>query len=227
MKNKMVKYLILLFLFVLTSAVLIGCRNKEKTENENKKEEITHVKKEHIEENEELADWGEWETVSAQTTTSAPRMVFVKFPDTAGVRCSTGKLAKQKDGTLVLFDGQVYNYSLNLTNPKEAFPAYFDQLTDILEDYRGENFSDFKYVIEEVEELEKNNFPMCKFLGTHSYKENGTEKTVSICIYAAIINNGATTYWAVLDDSTDQSLAKQVEKNADKMAETFCYGENY
>ena len=212
---------------VLVSVFVVGC-GKGKSENKDtEKEVVTHVKKEHIEENDKLADWGEWETVSAQTSTSAPRMVFIKFPDTVGERHATGKLAKQKDGTLVLFDGQVYVETPNVENPKSTFPNYFDQLTDILSDYRGEGFSDFKYNIEEVKELEKNNFPMCKFVGAHSYNESGTVKTVSICIYAAKINNGAIAYWAVLDDSADQSLAKLVEKNADKMAETFCYGENY
>ena len=217
----------ILLCVVLVSVFVVGC-GKGKSENKDtEKEVVTHVKKEHIEENDKLADWGEWETVSAQTSTSAPRMVFIKFPDTVGERHATGKLAKQKDGTLVLFDGQVYVETPNVENPKSAFPNYFDQLTDILSDYRGEGFSDFKYNIEEVKELEKNNFPMCKFAGSHSYNENGTVKTVSICIYAAKINNGAIAYWAVLDDSADQSLAKLVEKNADKMAETFCYGENY
>ena len=172
---------------------------------------------------EDTDDWGVQEKIVAgknDTLTTA----YIKFPTLSGIVRGTGKIAYQKDKTLVILDAERKTGSPALTNDScdNVFPAYFEQTKGIIDAYRQMNYDNFDFSVANKETVTVNGYEMCKYTGKHTFTVNGENDEMNFVAYATKLNgNGAYVYWMVLDESEDQSLTKTIEEYADKMAKTL------
>lgn len=178
---------------------------------------------------EDTDDWGVREEIVAGKN-GILTTAYIKFPSLSGIVRGTGKIAYQKDKTLVILDAERKTGSPVLTDDScdKVFPAYFEQTKGIIDSYRQMNYDNFEFSILDKEIVTVNGYEMCKFTGKHTFtvKDVNTFETknvdISFVAYATKLNgNGAYVYWMVLDESEDQSLTKTIEEYADKMAKTL------
>lgn len=178
---------------------------------------------------EDIDDWGVREEIVAGKN-DILTTAYIKFPSLSGIVRGTGKIAYQKDKTLVILDAERKTGSPVLTNDScdNVFPAYFEQTKGIIESYRQMNYDNFEFSVSDKEIVTVNGYEMCKFTGKHTFtvKDVNTFETknedMNFVAYATKLNgNGAYVYWMVLDESEDQSLTKTIEEYADKMAKTL------
>lgn len=232
----MKKLFTILMIAMLLCLSLTACGNKSKKEpDDNTNSSIQSSKTSNIQEPQkedeiwDVDDWGVQEKIVAgknDTLTTA----YIKFPTLSGIVRGTGKIAYQKNKTLVILDAERKTGSPALTNDScdNVFPAYFEQTKGIIDTYRQMNYDNFEFSISDKEIVTVNGYEMCKFTGKHTFtvKDVNTFETknaeMNFVAYATKLNgNGAYVYWMVLDESDDQSLTKTIEEYADKMAKTL------
>lgn len=225
---------------LLSLAMIVGlcaCGSEKQTENNEKGntdtniesivEEVDDEKEDESEEN--MEDWGVQEKIVAKkndTFTTA----YIKFPTLSGITEGTGKIAYQKDNTLVILDAEHKDVFPNVTasSCEDVFPAYFEQTKSIIDAYRQMDYDNFEFNVSNKETVTVNGYEMCKYTGKHTftidtYSDEGTiDCEMNFVAYATKLNgNGVYVYWMVLDESEDQSLSKTIEEYADKMAKTL------
>ncbi len=173
--------------------------------------------------NDNTDDWGVQEKIVA-TKNDVISVANIKFPSLTGIVEGTGKIAYQKDKTLVILDAEMKEVFPNITanSCEEVFPAYFEQTRAIMDAYRQMNYDNFDFSVANKETVTVNGYEMCKYIGKHTFTVNGENDEMDFVAYATKLNgNGAYVYWMVLDESEDQSLTKTIEEYADKMAKTL------
>lgn len=203
--------------------ILLMTGNKD---NENKDDKVA-IKDSNVKEDKEEFDVTEWGVQESIVSKKNDKLgcAYIKFPTLSGITRGTGKIAYQKDETLVILDAERKTGSPAVDLIENVFPAYFDQTKDIMDSYRQMNYENFEFSVSEKETMNINGYEMCKFTGKHTYtvKDVNTFEVENINInyvaYATQLKtNGAYVYWMVLDESEDQSLTKIIEDYAYKMA---------
>lgn len=223
--------IIIIIIIMLVTIISLVISNSPKmvdtNQVQNVVEEVDDEKKEEIEEDTE--NWGVQEKIVAKkndTFTTA----YIKFPTLSGITEGTGKIAYQKDKTLVILDAEHKDVFPNITanSCEDVFPAYFEQTKSIIDAYRQMDYDNFEFNISNKETITVNGYEMCKYTGKHTftidtYSDEGTiDCEMNFVAYATKLNgNDAYVYWMVLDESEDQSLTKIIEEYADKMAKTL------
>lgn len=224
-----------LFLSLLCGVMLIGlstgCGKQitEETPNNNSTNTENSSKEEQKEPEINLDNWGVQENLTTRKNNNTIT-AWIKFPTLSGITRGTGKVAYQKDKTLVLFDGERQTGSPELVGGKieNVLPAYFEQANVIMDAYRQMNWSDFDFKVNSKEVMTINGYEMCKYTGKHTstFKDVNTFETENIemnfVAYATKLKgNDAVVYWIVIDESEDQSLGKTIEEYAKNMAYTL------
>lgn len=210
------KKLLSLLLITILCVSLAACSNesaKEPSTNSNSS----------VQNSEKTDDWGVQEKIVA-TKNDVISVANIKFPSLTGIVEGTGKIAYQKDKTLVILDAEMKEVFPNIAanSCEEVFPAYFEQTRAIMDAYRQMNYDNFEFSVANKETVTVNGYEMCKYTGKHTFTVNGENDEMNFVAYATKLNgNGAYVYWMVLDESEDQSLTETIEEYADKMAKTL------
>lgn len=215
---------ILTIMLGLTACGKTNTENREQEDKETEKsEEITSVfeDKEIEEDNVEEVEWGVTDMFSAnkddKTTT-----IYINFPSLTGIPEATGLVAYQEDDTKVVLDAYIEGKSPEVDSVSEVFPAYFAQTLLIFKVNYGSRYSDGEFALEEQELLTVNDYEMCKYIGTHTFKYEGKEFSYRFVAYSTQLKmNGAYIYWLVQDESEDQTLFETIEDYAYKMGTTL------
>ena len=152
--------------------------------------------------------------------------VFVNFADYLGRTQATGRMAEQKDGSIMIIDGQGAVTTIEIPSGKaeDIFPAYFAQTEAIMSSAHISKRKNFTFTVESKETVTINGYEMCKVKGTHTYSpfigdEVISQKFVAYATFAKA--NGAVVNWMVLDGTPDGSLENSLEDLGRKMAESF------
>ncbi len=189
--------------------------NTTQSNNTSSKDETTTDSK--------MEEWGVAESrITEKNGTTAN--AYIKFPYLLGINSGQGKVAYQDDGSLVLFSSEtnVNEPIVKSDKAEDIFPAYFDKMIGIVDEYRRADHKDFSFEIDDKENVNINGYEMCKYKGTHTFIVSGEERTIAYVAYGTRIKtNNAAVFWMVLDDTQEQSLGKIIEEHADKMAKTL------
>lgn len=216
---------------VMVLGLFTGCgkQKAEETPNNNNTNTENISKEEQKEPTINVENWGVQEkkvTIKNDAFVTA----WIKFPTLSGITRGTGKIAYQKDKTLVIFDSENKEVFPNITanHCEDVFPAYFEQTKAIIDAYRQMNWNDFNFKVNSEEVMTINGYEMCKFTGKHTstFKDVNTFEIENIemnfVAYATKLKgNDAVVYWMVIDESEDQSLGKTIEEYAKNMAYTL------
>lgn len=174
-------------------------------------------------EEEESENWGVDESLVTEKNNKMLRL-HIKFPQLGGIVEGTGKIAYQKDNSLVLLGGENNFNEPEVEGDKldNILPAYFDKVIEIMEAYREYDFKDFVFEITDKELVTVNDYEMCKYTGIHTFTFKDEPCEMAFVAYATRLKgNDAVAYWMVLDETEDQSLGEVIESHADKMAQTL------
>lgn len=213
----------ILLILVISLSTFAGCKGAEEgsstpipsiTKNSSEKEEQTTTF--------DATTWGVYEEKVTEKN-NILAYAYIKFPTLSGINRGTGKIAYQKDETLVILDSERQDSPVMPADTCDAvLPAYFEQTKVIMEGYRQLDYDNFEFSVESKKNVTVNDYDMCKFIGEHTFTRNGEKKEMNFVAYSAQLKgNGAYVYWMVLDESEDQSLTKTIEEYADKMAKTL------
>ena len=230
----LVAFIIIFVAILIIGAVAVvlfmtGDKDNEKTDDKVAIKDSNTKTEVNIKEDKEEFDVTKWGVQESIVSVKNDKFgsAYIKFPTLSGITRGTGKLAYQKDETLVILDAEHKEVFPNITanSFEDVFPAYFEQTRAIIDAYRQMNYDNFEFSVSEKETVIVNGYEMCKFKGKHTYtvKDVNTFEIENIEInyvaYATQLKtNGAYVYWMVLDESEDQSLTKTIEDYAYKMA---------
>lgn len=211
---------------ILALVISTGC-GKEATEetpnNNNSTNTENNSKEEQKEPTVNLNDWGVQDKITTRKNNNTIT-AWIKFPTLSGIVEGTGKLAYQKDKTLVIFDAEHKEVFPNLSanSCDEVFPTYFEQTKAIIDAHRQMTWDNFDFKINSKETMTINDYEMCKYTGTHTFTFQGEADSMSFVAYATKLKgNDAIVYWMVIDESENQSLGKTIEEYAKNMAYTL------
>lgn len=170
-----------------------------------------------------VENWGVWDSDYMFNDEYYEQLVRIKFPHLVGIGCGTGKVAYQKDDSLVIWDGQLgYDSPAVEGGVENVLETYMEQLLYIMEDYRNEyHYDTFVFEIQNKELVTINEYEMCKYTGVHTYNWEGEPQSNAFVAYATQLVDGAYTYWMVIDESEDQSLVETIDEYATNMAYTM------
>lgn len=211
---------------ILILGVSVGCgqqATEETPNNNNSTNTENNSKEEQKEPTVNLDDWGVQDKITTRKNNNTIT-AWIKFPTLSGIVEGTGKLAYQKDKTLVIFDAEHKEVFPNLSanSCDEVFPTYFEQTKAIIDAHRQMTWDNFDFKINSKETMTINDYEMCKYTGTHTFTFQGEADSMSFVAYATKLKgNDAIVYWMVIDESEDQSLGKTIEEYAKKMAYTL------
>lgn len=170
-------------------------------------------------------EWGVTERLVVEKDNQMCR-VLVNFADYLGQTRATGRMAEQKDGSIMIIDGQGAVTTIEIPSGKaeDIFPAYFAQTEAIMSTAHVSKRKNFTFTIESKETVTINGYEMCKVKGTHTYSpfigdEVISQKFVAYATFAKA--NGAVVNWMVLDGTPDGLLENSLEDLGRKMAESF------
>lgn len=167
-------------------------------------------------------DWGEKNSLVAETSSTITE-VYINFPTSIGLLKGTGKIAEDKDMT-VIFDAQRMSGSPEVPDgtAENAFPPYFLQTKKILERFHTSDFKDFDFTVSEKIDFSLNGYDMTMFFGTHTYTKQETMTSVDFAACATKTEKtGAFVYWMVIGRDENVKAKEQLQDCVLKMAATF------
>ncbi len=228
--NKIILIIVVILILLVVALVIYFVFGKNKgnngndslnsNTNVNENQNNTLSKNEDKDSIKDLSNWGVQESIMAENEKGLVR-ARIKFPTLSGVNLGTGKIAYQKDKTLVILDAQIIDDSPEINN-ETILPAYFEQTKKIIDQYRRSNYSNFDFSIDNKQEININDYAMVKYTGTHTFMLNGKSEKINFVAYSTKLKeNGACIYWMVLDESEDQSLSSTIDQYATNMAYTL------
>jgi hypothetical protein len=213
----------ILLILVISLSAFAGCKGIEGSNND----PIPSISNDSLSKDETTtefieSEWGVYEELVTRKN-SVFSYAYIRFPTLSGINEGTGKIAYQKDETLVILDAErIDSPSMSGDSCECVFPALFEQTKDIIDAYRQLDYNNFEFSVESKENVTVNDYDMCKFIGKHTFTRNDEKKEMNFVAYSAQLKaNGAYVYWMVLDESEDQNLTKTIEEYADKMAKTL------
>ncbi len=230
-KVKIIGIIIAIIIVILILIIILFVLNNNKKEKMPINNNETNINEENTSDEEpeddfDISNWGEPEFIMAENENGLVE-ARVRFPALLGIIKGTGKIAYQKDKTLVILDAERMSGSPEVTD-NNILPAYFEQTKKIMDAYRTDRYKDFEFSIESKQEIKINDYDMVKYVGNHTFTYKGEPVTWHFVAYSTRLKgNNACIYWMVLDFSEDQSLSKTIADYALKMAYTLHEGHSY
>lgn len=222
----MKKILFSLICGIIVLGVATGCGKQMPEENLNN-DKINNIESNNNEQSTtNIENWGVQENIVARKN-SITTTAWIKFPTLSGIVRGTGKIAYQKDKTLVILDAERETGSPALIedNIENTFPSYFEQTKAIIDAYREMNYDNFDFQVNQKEKIKINDYEMVKFTGKHTYtfKDINTFEIENVELnfvaYATKLkSNDAVVYWMVIDESEEQTLMSTIEEYSKNMA---------
>ena len=210
---------------VMLLLTMVACGNNaaEKTPNadpEDNTGESGQQTTPNTQENPDLEQWG-WSGYKSVVSDGSMHVNF-RWPVINGSDAHTGHVAIQDDGTVVLVDNFVPNFSPEVDKLADVFPAYFEQTAKVFEDFYDGAYSDGSFTIEKTEKVTVGEHEFLKHTGKHTYKYDGNDRSKQYVLYVMDINlKHAYFYFLVSDVTADQSAGDLMADHAYKMAQSI------